>query len=844
MRSSVVVLGFLSVLLAVHTAAAQCDPVVQPGAAVAGVFGSVDATVAWDPDGTGPLGEHLVVGGNFTIAGAVRASGIALFDPVTSQWSQLGNLTGRVMALAVLPNGDLVAGGRSLRIGTVDAHCVARWDGSAWNPLGAGISIPGPMTNRDVRAFAVHPNGDLIVGGQFGLAGGVPAGCIARWDGSTWHAMGDLFIAFFLPSCDAVVALPNGDVIAGGIFVSAGGVACNHVARWNGATWDAMSGGVTSPGLGYVRTLSQRANGDVIAGGFFSAVGGVPAQNIARWNGSSWSSLGAGLGNPAYASRELPNGDLLAGGNSLVGTESVARWDGVAWSAFGNLPASVSAFAALANGELFAGGDFRPSGSFGGRGVARWTGSNWAALTAGSDGVVDEVLALDDGSFLVLGDIRAVAGVSVTRAAIFDGQNWRAAGEPIAALPSGGLITAAVAMPGGAAVLAVPTYQHQTNPYHTLQRWDGTAWQTIGVASHAVRTMAVAPNGDLYVGGDFSAIGSTLASDIAVWNGSTWSDGPATTSSIYALFFTRDGVLVAGGSSFPGFVATWNGSQWVPMGGGLQQPPSAFAELPNGDLVAIGNWAVVNGSPCQDIARWDGAAWHPLGTGIGLPFDPTGGDFVTTVVGLPNGDVLAGGDFESAGGVPVHEIARWDGTAWHDVGSGADGAVTSLATNARGAIAIGGKLLTFDGQLSAFVARLEPTCPALAVSYGTSCFGAPTSLQVEQLAFTGGVLRTRVDGVASSVLVLAVLGFAPAQVPLPAILPQGGAGCALLATADFVQVALPNGDVAHADVAIPRAPALVGAVLYNQALPIGAASPGGFVLTASNGQAAIIGGMW
>ncbi len=263
----------------------------------------------------------------------------------------------------------------------------------------------------------------------------------------------------------------------------------------------------------------------------------------------------------------------------------------------------------------------------------------------------------------------------------------------------------------------------------------------------------------------------------------------------------------------------------------------------NTDLVAIGNWAVVNGAPCLDIARWDGAAWQALGTGLGSNVFSSG-DRVTSVATLPNGDVLAAGDFDVAGGVPVHNVARWDGTAWHDFGSGTDDLVTSLVTTSSGAIALGGRFLTVDGQLSAFFARVEPACPGLAVRYGTSCFGAPDSLQIEDLAFVGGVMRSRVDGVAAGSLVLAVFGLTPAQVPLPSLLPQGTLGCVLLAMPDFVDLATTTGAAARAALAIPRVSALVGAVLYHQVLPVEPFAAGGFAVTGSNGQALVIGGLW
>jgi trimeric autotransporter adhesin len=56
------------------------------------------------------------------------------------------------------------------------------------------------------------------------------AGRIARWDGSAWHPMGAGFDQFV-----ASLFVYAGDLIAAGSFTTAGGVAANGVARWDGS---------------------------------------------------------------------------------------------------------------------------------------------------------------------------------------------------------------------------------------------------------------------------------------------------------------------------------------------------------------------------------------------------------------------------------------------------------------------------------------------------------------------------------------------------------------------------------------------------------------------------------
>src|ERR1041384_7670652 len=117
--SSFTAVLLVTALVSVATPAqAQCTPQWHPfdssTASFPGVNGAVFAMRMWDPDGAGPLAPKLVVGGRFTVAGNALANNIALYDPDTNQWSALGTgMSGEspVYALAVLPDGELVAGG-------------------------------------------------------------------------------------------------------------------------------------------------------------------------------------------------------------------------------------------------------------------------------------------------------------------------------------------------------------------------------------------------------------------------------------------------------------------------------------------------------------------------------------------------------------------------------------------------------------------------------------------------------------------------------------------------------------------------------------------------------------
>src|SRR5207302_7273870 len=122
----------------------------------------------------------------------------------------------------------------------------------------------------------------LVAGGEFTTAGGASANGIARWNGSQWRPLGAGAGGTALVGIYATIVLPGGDLVVAGR-----GTTPNNVFRWNGTAWYALGPGMDNT----VRSLAVLHNGDIVAGGFFHTVGGVVADGIARWNGTSLSAV-------------------------------------------------------------------------------------------------------------------------------------------------------------------------------------------------------------------------------------------------------------------------------------------------------------------------------------------------------------------------------------------------------------------------------------------------------------------------------------------------------------------------------------------------------------------------
>ncbi len=274
--------------------------------------------------------------------------------------------------------GDLYVGGIFQSVGGTAANNIAKWNGTSWSALGAGIGIAGGL----VSAMAPHGS-DLYVHG---------AGAVFRWDGSQWSSVGS-------PFNDELPAMG----VAGEYLYVVGGSGFG-IRRWrigsSGTDWEKLADGVA----GTVYSMAVVGQ-DLFVGGSFSAAGGVAGtRNIARWRlgstgNAGWSALGTGVGGDVRALAATGE-HLYVGGDftSVAGATRnyIIRWtlggtDDNSWAPMGSGlggPFGVRALAIVGN-ELFVGGGFTSAGGQAGRShIAKWTlggtgNSSWAAVGSG-----------------------------------------------------------------------------------------------------------------------------------------------------------------------------------------------------------------------------------------------------------------------------------------------------------------------------------------------------------------------------------------------------------------------------------------------------------------------------
>ena len=292
---------------------------------------------------------------------------------------------GAVWGLTVY-NNQLIAGGNFTIAGGASANHLALWNGSSWSQIGSGVS--GGESNSGVIALTVY-NGNLIAGGFFTMAGSDSANNIAQWNGDSWSALGKGVFVVAHSSWINTLVIYNGNLIAGGFFTMAGSDSANNIAQWNGNSWSPLNSGL-SGGASVVLALIVY-NGNLVAGGSFTQAGSINVNNIAQWNGSLWSSLASGVLGSSSEIQALTvySGNLIAGGSfTQAGGNSannIAQWNGSTWLPLGSgvsggSPSTWINILMVYENNLIAGGNFSQAGGNNINYLAKWNGSSWLPL--------------------------------------------------------------------------------------------------------------------------------------------------------------------------------------------------------------------------------------------------------------------------------------------------------------------------------------------------------------------------------------------------------------------------------------------------------------------------------
>jgi hypothetical protein len=666
--------------------------------------------VASFDDGSGPAlfvsGLTLVSAGAEPVVGLARWDGaewgdagvtqqvddIAVYDdgngamlyvatgahPRVSTWNGAG-----LTPLADQPNGpifgfdvidlgtgpELYISGSFTAVGLTPAQGIARWDGSQWTAVPNGANVRGPFEALDdgsgLKLYGIANSTSLC------------AASVRRLDGGTWTNIGTFF------SCSTVLDLHVHDdgtgaaLYVAGQFSSIDGVLTWNVARWDGASWSAVSGGIgaSSTTVCHLASFDDGGGTKLYAAGVKFPI----AYGLLSWNGVAWQAVGAGLGNPdstiqsnwmggqAFGTYDDGSGEqlVIAGDFHTSGNVAVwhvARWNGATWSGFGTsgqgIDRSVWTLRYLDDGSgpaLYAGGEFSTAGTLPINRIARWSGSAWTPLGTGIDNEhVYDIEVFDDGSGVDLyaGGVFTSAGNNpANKVARWDGVQWSALAAGPGAnvldlMPSGGLLYAALwSSPGIAA-------------------WNGSSWSTPGGGVGGVNAYVTGLaefEGYVYATGPFTSAGGVAANGIARYdpNAGTWSAAGTTVPGGGLGIATHDdgeGNALYVVNKFA--LRRLRGGVWTQLPApGLEPTEMISADLGLGrPSLIVTTKREYSPIPWKTLQQWTGSAWVSLAT------DNTDYD-VNAIAIVPGGsdcspEIFVGGRFTKWGATFSHHVAK------------------------------------------------------------------------------------------------------------------------------------------------------------------------------------------
>jgi hypothetical protein len=597
--------------------------------------------------------------------------------------------------------------------------------------------------NEWIYAEAVAPNGDVYIGGDVDTIASMKTGRVARWgaDDQQWHTLGKSITWGRIYS----LAISGDYLYVGGYFDAASDldIHTNAIARWNMVTntWSNVGGPGFSKTSGSpdVYALAVDGSGNVYAGGDFSSVNGIPAQNVAKWDGNTWSAVGSlGTTNEKVEALLWHGSTLIAGGN-FANLHYIAAWNGASWSSLGGGADKEVLALAADSSFLYVGGSFSTVTNPNATTVcvhyiAMWTwssGGYWLDMGGGFDGPDVDALAVGPDNMVYAGGRFHNSGsVTTSNIARWNNGSWEAvhASTSLAEGVYGNVYALTFSgqdlwIGGGFQTAGDFSTNYVVRWNLTDQQWFTPGGNTPNGPIYAV--LVIYPY--VYYGGEFNSAGGIRTSGVARYNLLTnaWStlgeglsgcanflcNGPV----VNALAIFSSNLYVGGDFTHAGGTAVHglarfdlNTTTWYDVGGGVTCSGLFCTAVvkslyfAGGNLFVGGLFLKAGAVTVNNVAEWSGGNWsalHDNGSGV------TGTNGFVYDIGMnqANANIYIGGNFTS----PAAKIARWTGSNWSSVGTGTalNGAVNAVDYVGSN-LFIGGDFTNAGGSSANYLARL------------------------------------------------------------------------------------------------------------------------------------------
>ena len=268
--------------------------------------------------------ENIYIGGKFTeVAGNTLLNGLAKWDVNAQSWTSVNGVNDivqydissrAIQEIAIDSKDNVYIGGQFTSVdNNTDLNGLAKWNGSSWtsvNSIGDGITAGGdPYVNT--IGFDKNNENTIYIGGAFTeVAGNNNLERLAKWDddNKSWTSVNS--------SSDGVnsevssIALDsNNNLYIGGIFNQVDGKSnLQFLAKWDGSSWTSVNGindGITGNGDDDVKTIVIDSSDNIYIGGNFEDVDSKGLISVAKWDGSVWTSIkpGGDIFFPAFVNK-------------------------------------------------------------------------------------------------------------------------------------------------------------------------------------------------------------------------------------------------------------------------------------------------------------------------------------------------------------------------------------------------------------------------------------------------------------------------------------------------------------------------------------------------------------
>jgi uncharacterized delta-60 repeat protein len=271
--------------------------------------------------------EKILVAGNFTTLGG-GGTGTTLRNHLgrlnpdgTLDITFTRGANRAVLALALQADGKILIGGDFTKL--AGSPAIARSRIARFTADGTADISFDPGANRTVRSLAVQLDGKILVGGDFTALGGGGTGTTTRKRIGRLNPDGTLDITFNPGAGGSVRALAlqaDGKILVGGDFTNLGRSARNFIGRLDP---DGTLDTTFNPGANFsVLSLALQADGKILVAGDFTTLGGggigtTPRKRIGRLStdGTIDANFDPGANITVRALSVEADGKILVGGD-------------------------------------------------------------------------------------------------------------------------------------------------------------------------------------------------------------------------------------------------------------------------------------------------------------------------------------------------------------------------------------------------------------------------------------------------------------------------------------------------------------------------------------------------